>query len=313
LRAGEPLTQPVQVKTNNAMLALSLIFALFLWGGSNTGTKLILAAWPPLWTGASRFLCAGLVLLGLLRWTNWLGARTALTREIKQRLWWRGGLSLAAYIVSFNWALRYTAVSHVALYLAAAPVWALLAEGPPTRSWSTLYRYGAAALALAGVFVLFWPALKAARVGWLGELLGLAASVLWTNYGLQCHALAADLSGAEISAETMWRAGTLLLPLAAAELRTTGLVWRAGLVMVQVYCIVAGGVITFAIWNNALRHWPASQVLLFNNMIPLSTMLWARIWLGEPVTATFWAAMILVVTGVVLGQWIRNRSGAGVK
>ena len=297
----------MQVKTNNAMLALSLIFALFLWGGSNTGTKLILAAWPPLWTGASRFLCAGLALLGLLRWTNWLGARTALTREIKQRLWWRGGLSLAAYIVSFNWALRYTAVSHVALYLGAAPVWALLAEGLPRRSWNTLHRYGAAALALAGVFVLFWPALKAASGSWLGELLGLAASVLWTNYGLQCRALAADLSGAEISAETMWRAGALLLPLAATELRTTGLVWRAGLVMVQVYCIVAGGVVTFAIWNNALRHWPASQVLLFNNLIPLSTMLWARIWLGEPVTATFWVAMILVVTGVVLGRCMPNR------
>ena len=77
--------------------------------------------------------------------------------------------------------------------------------------------------------------------------------------------------------------------------------------MVQVYCIVAGGVVTFAIWNNALRHWPASQVLLFNNLIPLSTMLWARIWLGEPVTATFWVAMILVVTGVVLGRCIPNR------
>ncbi|HEU0039655.1 MAG TPA: DMT family transporter, partial [Verrucomicrobiae bacterium] len=237
----------------NAALALSLLFAVFLWGGNNSGTKLLVAAWPPIWTGGTRFLCAGLLLLAVFRWTSWLGDRHAPSAVLRRQLWWRGGLSLAAYIVSFNWALRYTAVSHVALYLGAAPVWALLAEGPPRRSWSTLHRYGAAALALAGVFVLFWPALKAASGSWLGELLGLAASILWTNYGLQCRALAADLSGAEISAETMWRAGALLLPLAAAELRTTGLVWRAGLVMVQVYCIVAGGVVTFAIWNNALR------------------------------------------------------------
>ena len=45
------------------MLALSLVFAVFLWGGNNAGVKFIVGAWPPIWTGASRFLCAGLVLL----------------------------------------------------------------------------------------------------------------------------------------------------------------------------------------------------------------------------------------------------------
>jgi drug/metabolite transporter (DMT)-like permease len=51
-----------------------------------------------------------------------------------------------------------------------------------------------------------------------------------------------------------------------------------------------------------LRHWPTSQVLLFNNLIPLSTMCWAHVWLHEPITPTFWLAMLLVVAGVLLGQ-----------
>jgi drug/metabolite transporter (DMT)-like permease len=72
--------------------------------------------------------------------------------------------------------------------------------------------------------------------------------------------------------------------------------------LVQLYCIVAGSVIAFAIWNNALRHWRASQVLLFSNLIPSSTMAWAWFCLGEPVTSTFWLAMLLIVGGVVLGQ-----------
>ena len=58
----------------------------------------------------------------------------------------------------------------------------------------------------------------------------------------------------------------------------------------------------YALWNNALRHWPTSQVFLFNNLIPLSTMTWAHFCLGEPVTRTFWLAMALIVAGVVLGQ-----------
>jgi drug/metabolite transporter (DMT)-like permease len=286
----------------NASLALSLLFAVFLWGGTNTGTKFIVTNWPPIWTGASRFSLAGLLLLLVVRLTNRQNPMRRLSADIKRRLWWRGGLSLAAYIVTFNTALRFTSVSHVALYLGAAPVWALLWEGLPPRSWNTIQRYGAAILALSGVFVLFQPALKHGGGTWLGELLGLVASVLWTNYGRQCRALATELSGAEVSAHTMWRAGSIILPLAAVELLRTGIVWRLEVVAVQGYCILAGGVVSFWIWNHALRRWPASQVLLFNNLIPLSTMSWSWACLGEAITPTFWAAMVLVMTGVLLGQ-----------
>ena len=71
---------------------------------------------------------------------------------------------------------------------------------------------------------------------------------------------------------------------------------------VLAFCIVFGGVIPYALWNNALRHWRTSQVVLFNNFLPLSTMTWAHFCLQEPVTSTFWAAMVLIVAGVLLGQ-----------
>jgi drug/metabolite transporter (DMT)-like permease len=284
------------------MLAASLVFAVFLWGGNNAGIKFIVGAWPPIWTGGTRFFCAGLLMLALLRWTTWLGPITPLTAELKRRLWWHSGLSLAVYIVVFNWALRFAPASHVALYLGASPVWALLWEERPRKSWGSLQRYGAALLALAGVFILFWPALRSSGASWLGEALGLLASVLWTLYGRQARALGASLPGAEITAHTMWRAGALLLPPAFVEVAQSGLVWRADLVGIQLYCIVAGGVVAFAIWNHALGRWRTSQVLLFNNLIPLSTMSWAWFCLGEPVTRTFWLAMVLIVAGVVLGQ-----------
>ena len=296
-----PVSLRVRSKTNVG-LTLSLLFAVFLWGGTNTGTKFIVTTWPPIWTGASRFTLAGLALLLLLRFTQRVEAMNPLSAVIKRRLWWRGGLSLAAYIVIFNSALRFTSASHVALYLGAAPVWALLWEGRAPRTWNTIQRYGAAVLALSGVFVLFQPALKRGGGTWVGELLGLAASVLWTNYGRQCRALATELSGAEVSAHTMWRAGLLMLPLAAVEIYKTGLVFRSDLAAVQAYCIVGGSVVTFWIWNHALRRWPTSQVLLFNNLIPLSTMSWAWACLGEAITPTFWVAMLLVMTGVLLGQ-----------
>jgi drug/metabolite transporter (DMT)-like permease len=285
-----------------ALLALQLLLAVFLWGAGNTGTKVVLGSWPPVWTGASRFLAAGAVLWVILKFTSILGRPSVMSREVRRDLWLRGGLSLAVYIVVFNWAVRLTHISHVALYLGAAPVWALLWEGRPAWNRETALKYGAAGLALAGVAVLFWPALNRAETHWVGEVLGLSASVLWTQYGRQCRALGATLTGPEVSGHTMWRAGALLMPLALLEIWGGGVPVNAKLLLIHGYCILGAGVAAFALWSNALRHWPASKVLLFNNLIPLSTTIWAWFCLREPLTPTFWGAMGLIVAGVVLGQ-----------
>lgn len=286
-------------------LSASLLLAVFLWGGNNTGIKFLVHSWPPIWVGGTRFACAGLLMLGLLRWTGWLGTASPCPPDLKRQLWWTGGLSLAVYIAAFNWALRFTAASHVALYLGASPVWALMWEGRGDRGRGELLkRAAAAALALMGVVILFWPALRSSGGGtWPGECLGLACSVLWVVYGRQCRKLGARLSGAEVSAHTMWRAGVLLLPLGGLEIAGRPLhLWEPRLWLVQLYCIVVGGVIAFALWNDALRHWKTSEVYLFNNLIPLSTMLWAHFCLGEPMTPTFWMAMALIAGGVLIGQ-----------
>jgi drug/metabolite transporter (DMT)-like permease len=287
---------------HNVAIAGSLLFVAFLWGGNNAGTKWLVAAWPPIWTGGIRFLLAGLLLLAVLRFTSWLGKYRPLTAPVRRQLWWRGGLSLVVYIITFNWALRLTAASHVALYIGASPVWNLLWEERPQRTWASARRYGAAMLALAGVLVLFWPALKTAKTDLYGELLGVAASILWANVSHQMRILSASLSGAEVAAHTMWMSGIALMPFGLGEIAIHGLAVNIYLLGVQGFCILFGSVIPYALWNNALHHWRASQVVLFNNLIPLSTMTWAWFFLHEPFTLTFWAAMILIVAGVLLGQ-----------
>jgi len=292
----------VSQQKNNAVIAGGLLFTVFLWGGSNAGTKWLVASWPPIWTGSIRFICAGFLLLAALRWTSWLGENRPLTPELWRQLWLRGGLSLALYIVVFNWALRLTAVSHVALYLGASPVWNLLWEERPQRTRASLRRYGAALLAVAGVVVLFWPSLHTTQLSVIGELLGLAASVLWANFGHQSRFLSERLGGAEVAAHTMWMSGIALMPFAVVEVALRGMTVNFDSLGVLGFCVVFGSVIAYALWNNALRRWRASQVVLFNNLVPLSTMTWAYFFLHEPVTPTFWAAMILIVAGVVLGQ-----------
>jgi len=297
----------VSERKNHALIAGSLLLVVFLWGGNNAATKWLLGVWPPLYTGATRFLFAGAILLAVLRGTKWLGEFQPLTPGQRRQLWWRGGLSLAAYTVVFCWALKLTAASHVALYIGASPVWSLLVEQRPQRNWSSVRRYGAALLALAGVLVLFWPALRATGFNLAGEACGVACSLLWANYNHQSRILAQHVPGLEVAANAMWMSGVWLLPLAAYDCLVTGVQLDLPHLGVQSLAVVFGGAVPYALWNSALRHWRTSRVMLFNNFIPLSTTLWAHYGLGEPITPTFCAAMLLIVAGVALGQmdWSR--------
>lgn len=289
-------------KKNNSAIGSGLLLVVILWGGNNVGTKWLVGAWPPIWTGGTRFLIAGILLFAVLRFTNWLGEYQPLTPPLRRSLWLRGGLSLSAYIVAFCWALHLTAASHVALYLGASPIWALLWEEGPRRNWASVRRFGAATLAVTGVLVLFWPALKTANTNLVGEFCGLAASLFWANYNHQSRILAAHIPGVQIAASAMWMSGVWLLPFGLIEVAAHGLTVDARHLGVQALCVVFGGVVPYALWNSALRHWRTSRVMLFNNFIPLTTMLWAHLILKETITPTFCAAMALIVAGVAIGQ-----------
>ena len=290
-------------KKNNTAIGLSLLMVVTFWGGNNAGTKWLLGSWPPVFTGSLRFVFGGLILLAVLRFTSWLGEFEKLTPEMRKQLWLRGGVSLATYTITFNWALRLTSASHVALYLGASPVWALLAEERPRRTWVSVRRYSAALIAVAGVLVLFWPALKAGRqTNLLGELCALIASFIWAYYSRQSRWLGARINGLEVAANSMWMAGVILVPIGLVEIAVHGLAVTPARVGVMTLCIIFGGVIPYAFWTNALRQWRASRVLLFNNLIPVTTCIWVHFTLGETITTTFYLAMALIILGVVLEQ-----------
>ena len=289
-------------KNNNTAIGGGLLLVVLLWGGNNVGTKWLLEAWPPLWTGCTRLLVAGGILLAVLRFTRLLGEFKPIASGLWPQLWFRGGLGLTAYIIPFNVALHLTAASHVALYVATSPIWALLAEERPRLSLASGRRYLSALLALAGVVVLFWPALKTGKTNLAGEFFGLLASVTWAVYNSQARFLSQKIPGVEVAAHSMWMCGVWLLPLSLLEVWHHGLVWDAPHLQIQALCILFGGVVPYALWNTALRHWRTSQVMLFNNFLPVTTALWANLILKEPFTPTFCAAMGLICAGVLIGQ-----------
>jgi len=293
-------TPRVSSGRSNSIIAAQLLLTVIFWSGNNVAMKYQLRYWPPVFTVATRFLCAGLLLLALMRWTDWFGRPAVVRVEHRRRLWTHGGLSLAVYIVAFVWAVALTSPASVALFMGTSPVWALVWEERLSRH--SAHRYLAAALALTGIFVLFLPTLKIHSSDWMGNLLALVASILWTFFSRQCRAFTSMMSGLELTGQTFWRAGVILLPFTILEVAILGVQWNGLTMVLQVYSIIFSGLVAFALWNNALRVWPTSRAFLFGNLVPILTMGFAHFFLGDPVTATFWIALVFILTAVLVGQ-----------
>jgi drug/metabolite transporter (DMT)-like permease len=75
----------VSEKKNNTAIAGGLLLTVILWGGNNAGTKWLVGSWPPIFTGGTRFLFAGFILLAVLRFTNLLGRFESLKRPRSRR------------------------------------------------------------------------------------------------------------------------------------------------------------------------------------------------------------------------------------
>ncbi len=298
----------------NLLIAASLVLATIVWGANNTTIGYIVRDWPVLWTTGTRLLFAGILLMAVLRWTRIFGEPKRVPVDIQARLWWRGAPLFIGWTVGYSWAVTFTPVAHASLYLAASPIWGLLLEERPRFQRESLRKYFAALLALLGIIILFWPKLQAeagAGNSWIGDLIAFGASWSWTLYSRESRDLAGRVGAMDYTAKTSWRAGLLLLPFMIWELSRTPPVFEMRLIGWQGFSILAGTIVGLGIWNSVLRHWPASRALLFNNLIPVFTMLWAWQCLGDPITATFGMAVALVVAGVFVGlaPWKKKPRG----
>ena len=292
----------------NAIIAGMLCLTVLFWGANNTGLKFLVKEWPPFWVISSRIWLVGGILALLLRYTRWMGIAAPIPPGVGRVLWLRAGLSLAAYFATITYSLKFISAPQMALHLATSPVWGLVFESRPRANWTVVRKYAAACLALGGVVVLLWPKIKSGAFAWKGDLLAQIASMLWTLYGRECRGLSRHFSGAQITCATMWRAAAWLVPATLWELATVPIRFTLSLIGVHAYCTVFGGIIAFAFYAHALRFWPVSQVFLFNNLIPASTMAFSYLLMGEEVSRTFWIAVSMVTVAVVAG---RSDSGSG--
>lgn len=278
-----------------------LLACCAVWGLGQVATKLALAEIPPLMQSAVR--SAGAAVL-LLAWSAWRGV-PVFARDGTLAGGLLAGLLFAAEFACIFVGLQYTTASRMSVFIYLAPF--VVALGMPliarSERLSALQSLGLAA-AFGGVVWAFFEGFVAPRAGplqWLGDLLGIAAALLWGATTLVLRAT--KLAQVAPEKALLWQLAVSALALGAASL-AAGEPWPQQLTGASLWPLAFQTVvITFAsylVWFWLVRHYPATRISAFTLLTPVFGLLAGVLLLGEPLTLRLVIALAAVCGGLLL-------------
>ena len=289
---------------------LALFGAVLLWSSSFIALKIEVSAFDPMVMVFGRML-SSLVALMLLRVTVWRRAEAPmlLDRRVTRREWkYIVLLALCEpcfYFVFEGYAMIYTTASQAGMVVAALPLavvvaaWLLLGERPHRRVWIGFV------LAVVGVVWLSAgsEATESAPNPIFGNFLEVLAMLCGALYVVCAKQLSSRCSPVLIT--TMQSLIGLLfflclLPLPAVKLPDSFPLLPTLSIL---YLGVGVTMLSFLLYNFAVRSVPASRTGAFLNLVPVLTLFMGMVFLDERLTAGQWAASALVFGGVILSQW----------
>ena len=298
---------PLARKTHIDSLAISVLLACCMfWGFQQVLVKATVAEVAPVFQAFVRFALAS---AAVAAWCLWRGVPLSGAAEPQgaQRAGLLAGALFAGEFACIYLGLQYTSASRLTVFLYASPFWValLLPRFVPAErlhGWQWL-GLGAAfiGVGLALGDGLLGPANTALPQAWLGDLLGLAAGLMWalTTVVIRTTPLARVAPAKQLFYQVA--VSTAVLPLLSWGLGEPW-VWRFsafawGSLLAQA---LVGAFMSYLAWMWMLAHYPATKISVFVFLTPVFALLFGALGLGEPVTAGLVAALVLVAAGIVL-------------
>ncbi|ANI13806.1 hypothetical protein A9C11_07290 [Pseudomonas citronellolis] len=277
-----------------------LVLAMALWGSSFIALKMAFAEWPAMWVIFARMAIGSLIFLAAWRWRG---------RMDYQAGDWKYLVGLAVcepclYFVCESFALQYTSAAQAGMITALLPL--LVAVGAFLLLHERIARNTWAGFALA-VLGALWLTLAGepdqhAPQPLLGNFFELLAMVCATGYTLLLKHLSARYSPFILTAMQAFIGSVFFLPLAVVGSGVPPAPSGQGLFAL----VYLGSVVTvgaYGLYNFGVSRLPASQATGFINLIPVFTLVFAWLLLGERLNGQQLLAAGLVFAGVALSQW----------
>lgn len=270
-----------------------------IWGTTYLAIKVALETLPPFLLGGLRYVAAGLLLAGILRWrghrvpppSSW---PTMAVLGFFMQLMGNGGVVLAE---------QWVPSGLTAVLIGTTPFWMLGVDALVTRGRVIHARqWLGLTVGFAGIVMLVWPDITAGgaagrHFGW-GVIAVQAACAGWAvgSAYTKRHVLPSDVLGA--AALQMLFGGGLMLLVGTALGEWRHLSFTSQTMAAFLYLTVAGSLVAFAAYSYALKHLDVAVVSLYTYVNPVIAVLLGTLLLGEPFHARMIVAAAVVLAGM---------------
>ncbi len=279
--------------------ALALLTCV-IWGISFISSKILLEIFTPGEILFIRFLTAYLVL-----WICF--PKPFLYSDWKTELLCLGaaffGMLLYQYLE--NTALIYTSTSNVGLLVATAPFFTGIAAtltGSEKINSSFLVGF---LLSIIGVFLVVFNGKFVLAMNPLGDFLAILAAFIWAFYSILTNLLNSRRKNILQVTRRMFLYATLMsVPFICtgnfASKLTEFLQLRYILNLLFLGGLASG--VCFVIWNMAIKKMGAVSSSVYLYLIPVVTLLFSNLLLGEPITVLAVLGTVCILAGLILSQ-----------
>jgi len=283
-------------------LALMVLTTAF-WGGSFVAGKIALREFPPMTLTFFRFLIATALILPYM----WVTAEIRVPRrEDIPMLLGLGFLGVSGYYTFQFTSLLYTSAGNSATINALIPLTSSVLATFMTEERLNARKVGLIFLALSGVLLTATGAdievLRSLAFN-KGDLVMLLAMLCFSVYGIYSGRMTARYTPILVTAYIFLFGLIQITPLMLME----GVFWEvlsysreawAAIVFMAVFSSVLG----YMFQQMAIQRLGINRTMLFFNLVPLFTILFAYLVLGDPVTPVNLASAAIIITAVVLNS-----------
>ncbi len=285
---------------------LALFMMCVIWGVNFSVIKIALDEFEPLAFNALRFPLAAATLFVMLRLK---GPIPLPKREHWVRIIVLGLLANVVYQFFFIFGIDLTLAGNASLMLATTPVWTLILvtvighEHHTTAVWLGV---GATLVGMVLVVVGSGNALGFGEGPLRGDLLLMAAAIIWAIYTVGSQNLTRHYGALAVTSWTLWVGTIGLVALGASSVVKMDL---AGISLTAWLGVGYAGILAIAvaylIWNYGLEHIGAPRTAAFSNLVPVMALITATVWLSErPSPLQIFGAAIIIG-----GVWLARVAG----
>ena len=290
-----------------------MLTAIVLWSINFPLVKIALREFTPLAFNGIRLTFASLVLLLFLRLR---GENLAVSRSLFWKLTGLGLCGNTAYQMFFIHGLNHTTASNTAIIIALAPVIialtsaAMKQESIRPAAWvGILISFVGFYLVITGRgghFQLSWSHLR-------GDLLIFGGNLFWALFTVLSKPLLEEISPLKLTTWTMTLGTVFYLPFCVGDmLRVPEAGISAEAWAVLFYSGFFALAVCYVIWYTSVRRVGNSKTAIYDNLVPVFTIVFAGLFLSERITVIQGVGAGVIFIGVYLARsgyrWFDHRS-----